>query len=186
MHILEQLISSDFPWAIHSDVVIDLYAPNSALPLCLIISYDQDIHIFPVLDFEGSLEKPFQWLNFERKTDPIICGLLDLIALAITKDKKSNIMTERPEFNNSQNVLIELIKNPHFPTIESGNYQIVHDDNEGDRSQTLEIESNKDTVSLRINCFDGLRFRTFFGGGKWHHTRNALYALCYVIKQNAI
>lgn len=186
MHPLNQIIASEFPSPVPADEVFDLYAPNSQLPLSIMLSYDQDIHLFPLLDFEEDQEKPFQWLCFDRKSHPVACGLLDLLTVAILHDTTNKSILTPSEVSEVLSCLLSCVNSLDFPSVNPGNYQIVHDDNGGDRSQTLEVQSDLDKVSVRVNCFDGLRFRTFFGGGKWHQVRNALSILCLAIQKELV
>lgn len=156
---------------------------NKISEFAIYLTQDMDIHIAPSLNFSGNNEDYFENLFFSYYTNPIFTNLLKILAYAIEMDNKFPIYRgfEREKVYIVSDYIDKIIKANDFPDV-SGDYQIVHDDNDGQKTETLQISFCENGVNLRVNAMDGLRFRTYFGGGRHHRTRNALAIICYFLK----
>ena len=82
--------------------------------------------------------------------------------------------------------IAEILESPFWPKILDTKemYSRVHDDSEGDKSQTLNVCFSQDGDAWLSSGLltTSLRFRTDFGGGNSLRTRNALLILAMAIK----
>ncbi len=151
----------------------------------LFLTSDQDIHILPALNFSGISDDYFENMYFSSTEYPNLVYFLKILAIAISKDNtKTN--EKNYDIDNPEIIIKNIIENPNIDINIGESFSIVHDDNGGNQNETLLVSFDDNGAYLKINCMDGLRFRTFFGGGKKHRVRNALIAICYLIKHQIL
>ncbi len=158
--------------------------PSDCLsPFEMIISYDQDIHIMPSLNIEGDYKSPYEELFYSYEEYPVLTGFFKILAVAMEQDKDNGLKAS-DSLDNAESLIDSIIANNTYPEISEKEYSIIHDDNGGNLHETLNLSFDSEGVYLSVQALDGLRFRTYFGGGKRHRVRNAIMMICYLIKNN--
>lgn len=152
-------------------------------PFEMIISYDQDIHVMPSLNMDGDYKNPYEDLFYSYEDYPTLTGFLKILAIAMEQDKEDRLKAS-VSIDEAEILIAHIIENHAYPEVEEKRYSIIHDDNGGNLHEILNLSFDSEGVYLSVQALDGLRFRTYFGGGKRHRVRNALLMICYLIKNN--
>lgn len=158
--------------------------PSDCLsPFEMIISYDQDIHVMPSLNMDGDYKNPYEKLFYPYEDYPTLTGFLKILAVAMEQDKEARLKAS-DSIDDAEILIDQIIENHAYPKVEEKRYSIIHDDNGGNLHEILNLSFDSMGVYLSVQALDGLRFRTYFGGGKKHRVRNALLMICFLIKNN--
>lgn len=165
---------------------------DSETPLSIFFSDDGDAHLIPTIK-----NIPYSELQHNEAGQPININETLVYSLSNTRNNALFVLAEAIRLDNEHNgriqnlkdysadkikdVFEDVISQSHrFESLTESLYERVHDDNGGDPSMTLKLTITDDFVSIDMQGFDSLRFRTLSGGGRNMRVRNALVFLSYV------
>lgn len=149
--------------------------------LNLIVGADGDIYIKTQGNFFIStkdLSEKGKWY----RTGCILILLSEAIELDSVRRTKFK-MHDSDDIQIYDNLKL-LLKNPikNLESLSGEMYGVVHDDCDGDHSQTLNLSFEKNGISISTNNMFALRFRMpFIGGGMYPRIHTALRILCFAI-----